>query len=239
MLLQLVSSRTSWTFTTLQKGFGQLHSSALLARIFRPLLSRALRCSQAAAPTVCWYRTLWTCTMLQHRPGRLPSSASRGHICLLPLPAAWPCSPAVTYPVSLCASSGFPFQGRKVKGRVGAVLLSFSSCLRPPPLIHALFADGYPPIYGNSTNVTDAFNAVTGAWSTTQLSEGRFFLSATTDGNVAIFAGGVAGWYVLNARCVNGVPRLRTHCRCCAVIIVATLCCFPFHALVRHKSTRL
>ena len=98
---------------------------------------------------------------------------------------------------------------------MGGVLSSFSSCLRLLPLIHALFADGYPPIQGNSTNITDVFNVVTGAWSTVQLSDARFFLSATTDGNLAMFAGGVAGWYVLNARCVEGLP-----CLCIVPIVV-------------------
>ena len=54
-------------------------------------------------------------------------------------------------------------------------------------------AVGYPPIYYNATNITDVFNADTGVWSTMQLSDARFSLSATSDGNVAMFAGGVGG----------------------------------------------
>jgi hypothetical protein len=46
---------------------------------------------------------------------------------------------------------------------------------------------------GTASNVVDVYNGATGAWSTAQLSVGRFFLAAASVGNVAFFAGGFAG----------------------------------------------
>jgi hypothetical protein len=40
------------------------------------------------------------------------------------------------------------------------------------------------------SNVVDLYDSGTGRWSTAQLSQARFFLSATSVGTVAIFAGG-------------------------------------------------
>jgi hypothetical protein len=40
------------------------------------------------------------------------------------------------------------------------------------------------------SNVVDLYDSGTGRWSTAQLSQGRFYLSATSVGKVAIFAGG-------------------------------------------------
>ncbi len=48
----------------------------------------------------------------------------------------------------------------------------------------AVTADGYP------TNSVDLYNVTSGTWSTAQLSMARAFLSATSVGKVAIFAGG-------------------------------------------------
>ena len=42
----------------------------------------------------------------------------------------------------------------------------------------------------NSSNVVDLYDSGTGRWSTAQLSQARGFLSATSVGTVAIFAGG-------------------------------------------------
>jgi hypothetical protein len=41
------------------------------------------------------------------------------------------------------------------------------------------------------TNVVDLYDSGTGRWSTAQLSQARYELSATSVGTVAIFAGGV------------------------------------------------
>ena len=43
--------------------------------------------------------------------------------------------------------------------------------------------------FGNS-NVVDLYDSGTGRWSTAQLSQARYALSATSVGTVAIFAGG-------------------------------------------------
>ncbi len=43
------------------------------------------------------------------------------------------------------------------------------------------------------SNVVDLFDSATGAWSTAQLSVPRTYLSATSIGNTAVFAGGVEG----------------------------------------------
>jgi hypothetical protein len=42
-------------------------------------------------------------------------------------------------------------------------------------------------------DVVDLYDSGTGRWSTAQLSQARFFLSATSVGTVAIFAGGDCG----------------------------------------------
>ena len=41
------------------------------------------------------------------------------------------------------------------------------------------------------SNAVDMYNSASGTWSTAQLSVGRYWLAATSVGNVAIFAGGV------------------------------------------------
>ena len=43
------------------------------------------------------------------------------------------------------------------------------------------------------SNVVDLYDSGTGRWSTAQLSQARFALSATSVGTVAIFAGGASG----------------------------------------------
>ena len=43
------------------------------------------------------------------------------------------------------------------------------------------------------SNVVDLYDSGTGRWSTAQLSQGRYWLSATSVGTVAIFAGGQDG----------------------------------------------
>ncbi len=46
---------------------------------------------------------------------------------------------------------------------------------------------------GGLSDVVDLYDSGTGRWSTAQLSQARFALSATSVGTVAIFAGGVFG----------------------------------------------
>ncbi len=60
-------------------------------------------------------------------------------------------------------------------------------------------ADGVP------YNVVDVYNVATGAWSTAQLSVGRYGLAATSVGNVAFFAGGLISAGAL--LCKNGCVR--------------------------------
>jgi hypothetical protein len=43
---------------------------------------------------------------------------------------------------------------------------------------------------GPASNVVDVYNGATGAWSTAQLSVGRYYLAAASVGNVSLFAGG-------------------------------------------------
>ncbi len=43
------------------------------------------------------------------------------------------------------------------------------------------------------SNVVDLYDSGTGRWSTAQLSQARFYLSATSVGTVAMFAGGDFG----------------------------------------------
>jgi hypothetical protein len=43
------------------------------------------------------------------------------------------------------------------------------------------------------SNAVDLYNGASGTWSTAQLSVARFYIAATSVGNVAIFAGGTAG----------------------------------------------
>ncbi len=43
------------------------------------------------------------------------------------------------------------------------------------------------------SNAVDLYNGASGTWSTAQLSVARYSLAATSVGNVAIFAGGLAG----------------------------------------------
>ena len=47
------------------------------------------------------------------------------------------------------------------------------------------------------SNAVDLYNSATGAWSTAQLSEARYYLAAASVGNVAIFAGGWTGSVLL------------------------------------------
>ena len=54
------------------------------------------------------------------------------------------------------------------------------------------------------SNVVDVYNGATGAWSTAQLSLGRYNLAAASVGNVALFAGGVNGGALL---CKGGGVR--------------------------------
>ncbi len=49
-------------------------------------------------------------------------------------------------------------------------------------------AVGYTP-----SDVVDLYESGTGRWSTAQLSQARYYLSATSVGTVAIFAGGYNG----------------------------------------------
>ena len=44
---------------------------------------------------------------------------------------------------------------------------------------------------GGVSNAVDLYNSASGTWSTAQLSVARFWLAATSVGNVAIFAGGI------------------------------------------------
>ena len=44
---------------------------------------------------------------------------------------------------------------------------------------------------GDWSNVVDLYDSGTGRWSTAQLSQARWYLSATSVGTVAIFAGGI------------------------------------------------
>ena len=46
---------------------------------------------------------------------------------------------------------------------------------------------------GGASNVVDLYDSGTGRWSTAQLSQARSYLSATSVGTVAIFAGGRTG----------------------------------------------
>jgi hypothetical protein len=46
---------------------------------------------------------------------------------------------------------------------------------------------------GQVPNAVDLYNYTSGTWSTAQLSVARFWLAATSVGNVAIFAGGLQG----------------------------------------------
>ena len=50
---------------------------------------------------------------------------------------------------------------------------------------------------GVGSNAVDLYNSATGAWSTAQLSVGRYWLAAASVGNVAIFAGGYTGSVLL------------------------------------------
>ena len=43
---------------------------------------------------------------------------------------------------------------------------------------------------GGLSHAVDVYNSATGAWSTAQLSEARYYLAAASVGHVAIFAGG-------------------------------------------------
>ena len=51
------------------------------------------------------------------------------------------------------------------------------------------------------SNAVDLYNYTSGTWSTAQLSVARLLLAATSVGNVAIFAGGYAGYCSLTLFC--------------------------------------
>jgi hypothetical protein len=51
-------------------------------------------------------------------------------------------------------------------------------------------------------NVVDLYDSGTGRWSTAQLSQARYALSATSVGTVAIFAGGALHGKLLRIVCV-------------------------------------
>ena len=70
-------------------------------------------------------------------------------------------------------------------------------------------ADGTVP-----SAVVDVYNGTTGAWSTAQLSVGRYLLAAASVGNVALFAGGVNNSALL---CMEGVIWLHLFLRACFV----------------------
>lgn len=55
--------------------------------------------------------------------------------------------------------------------------------------------------------VVDLYNGATGAWTTAQLSVARDGLTATSVGNVAIFAGGYTGWVPPLMRVIRVVLR--------------------------------
>ena len=63
------------------------------------------------------------------------------------------------------------------------------------------------------SNVVDLYDSGTGRWSTAQLSQARYLLSATSVGTVAIFAGGFGNY--LSATCVDGSKLLRIVFVCC------------------------
>ncbi len=46
---------------------------------------------------------------------------------------------------------------------------------------------------GGDSNAVDLYNSASGTWSTAQLSVARYYLAATSVGNVAFFAGGYTG----------------------------------------------
>jgi hypothetical protein len=50
---------------------------------------------------------------------------------------------------------------------------------------------------GGPSNVVDLYDSGTGRWSTAQLSQARYWLSATSVGTVAIFAGGVMSKFLM------------------------------------------
>ena len=50
---------------------------------------------------------------------------------------------------------------------------------------------------GSVSNVVDLYDSGTGRWSTAQLSQARYDLSAISVGTVAIFAGGFSGKLLL------------------------------------------
>ena len=46
---------------------------------------------------------------------------------------------------------------------------------------------------GGDSNAVDLYNSASGTWSTAQLSVARYYIVATSVGNVAFFAGGFGG----------------------------------------------
>jgi hypothetical protein len=92
-------------------------------------------------------------------------------------------------------------------GTTGGALLckehvwrSWVECLRAPQCVALFFSPAStcclirsaadPPI---AFNVVDIYNVITGSWSTAVLSVARYGLTATSVGNVALFAGGIDG----------------------------------------------
>ncbi len=85
----------------------------------------------------------------------------------------------------------------------------------------ALFAGGYAGSSPQSlavSNVVDLYSGITGLWSTAVLSVARSSLSATSVGNVALFAGGSNGgavfhWYCAQIMfCTCGFASHRVEC---------------------------
>src|SRR5205823_1567599 len=68
----------------------------------------------------------------------------------------------------------------------------------------AIFAGGHTADQFGGSNAVDVFDASTGQWSTAALSQGRRQLAATSVGNVALFAGGLASATV--GRRTSNVP---------------------------------
>ena len=85
----------------------------------------------------------------------------------------------------------------------------------------ALFAGGYAGSSPQSfavSNVVDLYSGITGLWSTAVLSVARYALTATSVGNVTLFAGGsdagaVFHWYCAQIMfCTCGFASHRVEC---------------------------
>ena len=89
---------------------------------------------------------------------------------------------------------------------------------------------------GSFSNVVDVYNGATGAWSTAQLSLGRFWLAAASVGNVALFAGGQAGSALLCREGDMGFVYccVRVLCFARAAVLWFCLPCDRFLSHARH-----